>query len=93
MNIEIITREDLQTLKAEILAEIRQLLGKDKRITEEPWLRSYQVRRLLNVSSGTLQNLRMQGLLTYTKVGGTLFYKREDIDTMLSTTNKKTKSR
>lgn len=89
MNIEIITKEDLQLLKTELLAEIRQLIGKDKRQIEEPWLRSYQVRRLLNVSSGTLQNLRIQGLLSYTKVGGTLFYKREDIDTMLAKHNKK----
>ena len=77
------------SLKAELLSEIRQLLGKDKRLTEEPWLRSYHVRQLLNVSSGTLQNLRIQGLLTYTKVGGTLFYKREDIDMMLTKHNKK----
>lgn len=89
MNIEIVTNEDLQSLKTEILAEIKKILVKDKRQTEDPWLRSHQVRRLLNVSSGTLQNLRVKGLLPYTKIGGTLFYRREDIESMLEKHNKR----
>jgi hypothetical protein len=83
MTIDVITREDLQRLKAELLEEIRLVVAA-KSHTDEKWLRSADVRRMLAISAGTLQNLRIQGLLSYTKLGGSFFYKREDIEMMLS---------
>jgi hypothetical protein len=38
------------------------------------WLKSKEVRELLQISSGTLQNLRVRGVLEFTRIGGTLFY-------------------
>jgi hypothetical protein len=37
----------------------------------------------LGISAGTLQNLRINGTLTPSKVGGTHFYKRSDIQKLL----------
>jgi hypothetical protein len=37
------------------------------------------VKNLLKISPGTLQNLRMNGTLRFTKIGGILYYKYEDI--------------
>jgi hypothetical protein len=34
------------------------------------WLKSVDVRKMLNISPGTLQNLRINGTLRYTKIGG-----------------------
>ncbi|MNR54024.1 Helix-turn-helix domain protein [compost metagenome] len=48
------------------------------------WLKSSEVRKLLGVSSGTLQNYRINGTLSYTKIGGTLFYSNDDIEKLLS---------
>lgn len=84
MNIDVVTKQDLQELKAEILSEIRQALSSTQKESGSKWLRSAQVRKMLAISPGTLQNLRIQGLLSYTKVGGTFFYKQEDIERMLS---------
>lgn len=84
MNIDVVTKQDLQELKAEILSEIRQALSSTQKESTSKWLRSAQVRKMLAISPGTLQNLRIQGLLSYTKVGGTFFYKQEDIERMLS---------
>ncbi len=81
MNIEFITKEDLKKLE-DLLYEIKGLL-KPGQGQSKQCLKSYEVRKLLNISSGTLQNLRVNGTLRYTKIGGLLYYKREDIETLL----------
>ena len=69
MAISIITKEDLQQFKIELLEGIKELL--QVRTTQQKlWLRTAEVKELLNISSGTLQNLRINGTLSYTKVGG-----------------------
>jgi len=82
MNVELITREDLKQFKNELLTEMKQLL-KPGQGQSKQWLKSYEVRKLLNISPGTLQNLRINGTLRYTKIGGLLYYKLEDIQTLL----------
>lgn len=46
--------------------------------------KSYEVRKLLNISAGTLQNLRINGTLAYTKIGGLMYYKYSDIEKVLN---------
>ena len=82
MHVEIITKEDLQQLKTEMLAEIRQLIKPEDRQNKQ-WLKSAEVRKLLNISPGTLQNLRINGTLRFTKIGGMMYYKLEDINRLL----------
>jgi len=82
MNVEIITKEDLQHFKADLLQEIKQLV-KPSEASTKAWLKSVEVRKLLNISPGTLQNLRINGTLRYTKVGGTMYYKAADINKLL----------
>ena len=82
MNVELITKEDLRNLKTELLSEIRQLI-KPGESENRQWLKSADVRKLLNISPGTLQNLRVNGTLRYTKIGGMMYYKMEDITTLL----------
>jgi hypothetical protein len=80
--IEIVTREDLQQFKSEMLTEIRQLI-KPEQGQSKQWLKSAEVRKLLNISPGTLQNLRINGTLRYNKIGGMIYYKLEDITKLL----------
>lgn len=47
------------------------------------WLKSHEVRKLLTISPGTLQNLRVNGSLSYTKIGGVIYYDYDDIRKML----------
>ena len=82
MNVELITKEDLKNLKTEMLNEIRQLI-KPGQSENKQWLKSADVRKLLNISPGTLQNLRINGTLRYTKIGGMMYYKMEDITKLL----------
>src|SRR5258706_1996521 len=65
----IITPEDLQNFKQELLAEIQNLLSQRQTAPARKWLKSHEVRRLLTLSPGTLANLRVNGTLPYTKIG------------------------
>lgn len=80
--IDIITKEDLQLFKQELFSELKQFLLPTQQ-GQKQWLKSSEVRTLLNISPGTLQNLRINGTLRYTKIGGILYYKQEDISGIL----------
>lgn len=83
MNLEIITKEDLREFKSELLAEIKKLVLLDGQGASKKWLKSNEVRRLLKISPGTLQNLRINGTLCFTRIGGIIYYKLEDINKLL----------
>jgi hypothetical protein len=82
MSVELMTKEDLQQFRAELLSEIRQMLTF---IPEKPkeWIKSAEVKKLLKISSGTLVNLRINGRLTFSKIGGTYYYRYPDLMKMI----------
>lgn len=84
MPTQIITTDDLREFKLELLEEIERLLKKTAGQPSKRWLKSYEVRKLLGISPGTLQNLRINGSLPFTKVGGVMFYDYQDIQKMLA---------
>ena len=47
------------------------------------WMDNSDVMRALNISQRTLQTLRSNGTLPYSQIGGKLYYKRADIETLL----------
>ncbi len=92
----IITPDDLEQFKWELLADIKEFLDKRREedleknknrsssgVEMKKWLKSHQVQRLLGISPGTLQNLRINGTMPYSKIGGILFYDKEVIEKML----------
>lgn len=83
MAVNIITQEDLNEFRSLLLNDLKELL-QSKTSQPKKWLRSSEVRKLLNISPGTLQNLRISGTLSYTKVGGTMYYDYQDIEQLLN---------
>jgi len=81
-SIEIITKEDLKAFKSELLTEIKAIMQPGQGQSKK-WLKSNEVRKMLNISPGTLQNLRINGTLSYSKVGSIMYYKLEDINKVL----------
>lgn len=79
MGATIITSEDLMEFKVELLEDIKELLQQHNGTTAKKWLKSSEVRELLGISPGTLQNLRINGTLPYTKIGGVLYYDQREI--------------
>ncbi|MBT2559869.1 helix-turn-helix domain-containing protein [Pedobacter sp. ISL-68] len=85
MEIAIITREDLLKFKMEVVQEIREVIeGKIKSDVDREWLKSSEVRKILKVSPGTLQNLRINGTLPYRKIGGSMYYRLEDLKKLMN---------
>lgn len=80
MNVNLITNDDLERFKGELFKEIRIMIGSSK-ISEgtKTWLKGIEVRNLLGISSGTLQNMRLNGTIPFSKIGGLLYYRYDDI--------------
>ena len=78
-----ITKEDLRQFRMLLVHEFKEIL--DSRIPEgmgtEPveWLRSKAIRRIMDISPGTLQNLRITGKIRFRKVMGSYYYNKHDI--------------
>lgn len=79
----VITTDDLREFKLELLGDFKKLLQNHTGTQQKKWIRSPEVRDLLGISPGTLQNLRINGTLPYTKVGGVLYYDYSDIIAVL----------
>lgn len=88
---ELITQKDLDKFKKELFELLSPLIEKNA-LQQQKWLRSKDVRNLLKISAGTLQNLRIKGTLGHYKAGKIFFYKSEDIDKMLEGSKKKARS-
>lgn len=78
----IITKEDLLEFKQELFSELRDIISPTSKPTTESgrqWLKSWEVKKMLGISAGTLQSMRINGTIAYTRVGGLIFYSYEDI--------------
>jgi hypothetical protein len=73
----LVTVQDLHNMKEEIISEFAAMTGNIT--TQKEWLRSAEVMGMLSISTGTLQNLRINGDIPFTKIGGTLYYERKAI--------------
>lgn len=80
---EIVTKEDLRQFGLLLVDKI-QVLFKDKdsgrKETLEPeWIKSKSVRKLLDISAGSVQNLRTSQKVRFKKVLGSYYYNKEDL--------------
>jgi hypothetical protein len=82
MSIEIVTKEDLQAFRIQLLNDIKLLLA-PKAESQKEWLRSNEIRNILKISPGKLQNLRVTGKLKPCKLGGVFLYSQSDLEKLL----------
>src|SRR5688572_11412570 len=80
---QLITVGDLEILRNDLIQEIKGLLKEATWAPAKKWLKSSEVKKLLGISTGTLQNLRMNGALSFSKVGGIIFYDYIEIEKLL----------
>lgn len=83
MPTSIITTDDLREFKMELLEELKELLNSRSGSASKKWLRSTDVMERLKISPGTLQNLRVNGTLPFTKIGGLIFYDASEIEDVM----------
>jgi hypothetical protein len=82
---QLLTLDDLNDFKRQMLFEIKNLLKKHVGETSKKYFKSKDVRKLLNISPGTLQNLRDNGTLPFRKLGSVFYHDPEDIQCILDT--------
>jgi hypothetical protein len=75
---QLITKEDLEEFKNTLLAELKEIINHNPQ--PQKWMRSADVRTMLKISPATLQTLRVNGTLHFTKIGKILYYKSEEIE-------------
>lgn len=84
MAIELVTKEDLQVLRLQLISDIKQMLeGLPEPVEHSTWLKTRDVMRLLKISASTLQTYRINGSIKFTKIGGTLYYDFQQLKNLL----------
>lgn len=77
-----VTKDDLRQFRLLLVNEIKELLQGPAVSTEDTdpeWIRSKAIRRTLDISPATLQNLRITGKIRCRKVMGSYYYNRADV--------------
>jgi hypothetical protein len=80
---KLVTVADLNAFGEKLLATIRMMIQGNGGLTSKKWLKSHQVRKLLNISPGTLQTLRSNGTIPHTRVGGIIYYDSAEIEKVM----------
>lgn len=83
MEIEIVTKQDLESFRMQLLQDLKAIISNTKHSDEPKYLRASQVRKLLSCSAGTLVNYRISGVLHPTKLGGTFYYDLKEIESLM----------
>jgi hypothetical protein len=76
---EQVTKDDLRQFSLLIIDEIRKLKPEIKKDDDVEWLKSRAAKKLLSMSSGSLQNLRIAGQVRFKKVLGSYYYNKADL--------------
>jgi hypothetical protein len=86
MGVEIVTKDDLQTLRFQIVGDIKDLLDQASRPGEGDirGFRSKEVRYVLGCSPGKLKSLCAAGKIRTKKIGGTIYYNKDDVKRLLT---------
>jgi hypothetical protein len=82
MSVEIVTKEDLQIFRIQLLDDFKSLLAVKEEKPE--WLKSGEVMKLLKISSSTLQNMRISGELKPVKISGSWYYSLAEINALFN---------
>jgi len=82
MALEIVTKEDLQILRMQLINDIKAILLSQQTQAPNTTIEGYRtrdVRKILGCSVNKLVSLRIARKIRWKKVGGTVYYNREDV--------------
>lgn len=85
MGIDIVTKEDLLIFRKSLITEIRDvLMDVMKQIPDSPeGYKTKHVRAILGCSVNKVVSLRVTRKIRVKKVGGTLYYNKEDVNRLV----------
>lgn len=83
-----ITKDDLRQFGLLLINDIRSIIEKspegEKESIDPEWLKSRVVRKMMDMSPGSLQNLRVTGKVRFKKVLGSYYYNKTDLRKLFS---------
>ena len=65
------------------IQENKEEHSSERDLDKKEWVKSKEARQILKISTVTLTTLRKNGMIPYSKIGGTFLYKKEDIEKVL----------
>lgn len=80
---QILTKSDLNAFESRLEQILQDRIPKGFN-PHRQWLRSKEVCQWLNISAGTLQNLRESGGIPFSRLGNTYFYPFAEIERLLN---------
>ena len=85
MGVEIVTKEDLHVFRLQLLNDIKAILKEQKVPSNEPMegFKTSQVKKMLGCCTNKLISLRVARKIRTKKIGGTIYYNKEDIKRLL----------
>lgn len=83
MATNIATLEDLENFKNEIIKVIEKSQSQTLSTKKKRWIKTTELQNLLGISASSIQNLRNNGTLPYTKLSGTIYYDLDRIESQL----------
>ena len=92
MDFTVIDKDVFETILAEIndLTEMVITLHQDHRDKRlEKWLDDQDVCHILNISKRTLRTYHDKGILPFSKIIGSIYYKPEDVEELLTNSDSK----
>lgn len=85
MSMEIVTKDDLEVFRCRLLNDIKMTMqALVKPVSDKPeGYKTGDVRKILSCSVNKLVSLRVSRKLRTKKIGGTLYYNKEDVKRLL----------
>jgi hypothetical protein len=78
-----ITKDDLRQFGLLLVEQFKQIIennqNKENNNLNPEWLKSHVVRKLMDMSAASLQNLRITGKVRFKKVLGSYYYNKSDL--------------
>ena len=81
---QIVTLGDLEEFRVKLMMDLKMMMEGHMNKTSKRWLKSHEVRKMLGISPGTLQTLRNNGKIPFTKIGGLTYYEVAQIEQILA---------
>jgi hypothetical protein len=86
-----ITKDDLRKFSLSLVEQIKQIIKENQKTKNDylhpEWLKSRVVRKLMDMSPASLQNLRITGKVRFKKVLGSYYYNKFDLMNLFNNEN------
>jgi excisionase family DNA binding protein len=73
----------MQNHTPNLLDKVNEMLSEFQKNSDKNWLRTQEAADYLGISTTQIHILKRNGTLPFTKLGGSIYFKRQDIDAVL----------